>query len=116
MASQFVLRDLDSAGCQTARCCSTVRGMAFAATNPMTTRCLTAEVAMSATAQPAGELEWSSPLVAPEVFKARRRQLCVNDGMLDRNVAQPVLYRPGIVAVIGELVAAAVPQHVTMHG
>jgi hypothetical protein len=52
---------------------------------------------------------WSRRLVPPEVLEPRRRQLRVDNGMLDRNVPQPVLDRPGIVAVIGELVPAAVP-------
>jgi hypothetical protein len=53
--------------------------------------------------------------VPPEVFKARRAQLCVPHGMRDRDVPKPILDCPGIVTVIGKFVAAAMPQHVRMH-
>src|SRR6516162_4637611 len=36
--------------------------------------------------------------------------------MRDRDVPKPVLDRAGVDAVIGELVAAGMPQHVKMHG
>jgi hypothetical protein len=35
--------------------------------------------------------------------------------MWDRSIAEPVLYRPGIVAGIGQGVPACVPQHVGVH-
>jgi hypothetical protein len=51
----------------------------------------------------------------PEVLEAGRRQLGVAHCVLDVAVAQIGLQRPGIDAVIGELEAACVPQHVRMH-
>jgi hypothetical protein len=35
--------------------------------------------------------------------------------MLDRSMAEPVLYRPGVVAGIGQGVAAAVAQHMDVN-
>ena len=54
-------------------------------------------------------------LVRKEAFEPNRRQFRVTDGMLDRLVAEIVLDGPRIVAVIGELVAAGVPQHVDVN-
>jgi len=54
-------------------------------------------------------------LVRKEAFEPNRRQFRVTDGMLDRRVAEIVLDGPRIVAVIGELVAAGVPQHVDVN-
>src|SRR5262249_7556303 len=53
--------------------------------------------------------------ILPEVLEARGRQLGVAHRVLDVAVAQIGLKRPGIDAVIGELEAACVPQHVRMH-
>ena len=50
----------------------------------------------------------------PEVLEAGRRQLGVAHRVLDVAVAQIGLQRAGIDAVIGELEAACVPQHVRM--
>ena len=54
-------------------------------------------------------------LVRKEAFEPNRRQFRVTDGMLDRLVAEIVLDGPRIVAVMGELVAAGVPQHVDVN-
>ena len=54
-------------------------------------------------------------LVRKEAFEPNRRQFRVTDGMLDRLVAEIVLDGPRIVAVIGELVAAGVAQHVDVN-
>ena len=51
----------------------------------------------------------------PEVLEAGRRRLGVAHRMLDVAVPEISLQRPGIDAVIGELEAACVPQHVRMH-
>ena len=51
----------------------------------------------------------------PEVLETGRRQFGVAHRVLDVAVAQIGLQRPGIDAVIGELEAACVPQHVRMH-
>ena len=50
--------------------------------------------------------------IAPEVPEPRRAQLRVAGGVRDRNMTQPVLDRTGINAIVGELEAAAMPQHV----
>ena len=51
----------------------------------------------------------------PEVLEAGRRQLSIAHCVLDVAVAQIGLQRPGIDALIGELEAACVPQHVRMN-
>jgi hypothetical protein len=56
---------------------------------------------------------WES--VPPEVLEAHRTECRVHRRMLDRNVSQPVLDRPGVDAIIGQLVAAAMPHHVKMY-
>src|SRR6516225_6024629 len=50
--------------------------------------------------------------LSPEVLEPVRGQLGVAHRVLDVFVAEPRLQRPGVVAGIGERVAAAVPQHV----
>ena len=49
---------------------------------------------------------------APEVLKPIRSQLGVTHRVLDVLVAEPRLQCPGVMAGIGQRVAAAVPQHV----
>jgi len=49
---------------------------------------------------------------APEILEAIRRKLGVAHRVLDILVAEPRLQRPGVMAGIGQRVAAAVPQHV----
>ena len=51
-------------------------------------------------------------LIPKKSLKARRRQLGVSDGVLDRLVAQIALDRACIDAIIRQLVPAAMPQHV----
>jgi hypothetical protein len=53
---------------------------------------------------------------APEVFKPRLAQLGVSRGVRDQDVPEPVLNGADVDAVVGQLVAAAVPQHVEMDG
>jgi hypothetical protein len=53
--------------------------------------------------------------LTPKVFEARRAQLRVSGGVRDRNVPEPILDRAGVNTVIGELVAATVPEHVKVH-
>src|SRR5262249_41607181 len=53
--------------------------------------------------------------IVPEVLEAGRRQLSIAHCVLDVAVAQIGLQRPGIDALIGELEAACVPQHVRMN-
>ena len=50
--------------------------------------------------------------IPPEILEPRRAQLCVARGVRDRHVAGPILDRPGIDPVVGQLVAARVAQHV----
>jgi OpgC protein len=71
-----------------------------------------AHVVPGAPWQGSGEAPGSVP---PEVLEARRAQLRVPGGVSDRDMPKPILNCPGIDAVIGELIAAAVPQHVEMH-
>jgi hypothetical protein len=52
------------------------------------------------------------PLDPPEIFEPRRRQFGVAHRVLDIFVAEIRLQRPGVVAFVGERVAAGVPQHV----
>ena len=51
-------------------------------------------------------------LILEKALKARRRQLGVSDGVLDRLVAQIALDGARIDAVVRQFVAAAMPQHV----
>ena len=55
-----------------------------------------------------------SGLVPPEVPEPVRAQLGIADRMLDVLVAEVVLQSSSIVAVIGQLEAAGVPEHVWM--
>jgi hypothetical protein len=54
-------------------------------------------------------------VTAKKILEVRLAQRRVARGMRDRDVAEPVLNRPGVDAVIGQLIATAVPQHVEMH-
>jgi hypothetical protein len=54
--------------------------------------------------------------VLPEPLEPIRRQLRVPHRMLDVPVPEVVLDRPRVVAVVGELGAAGVAQHVRVHG
>ena len=53
--------------------------------------------------------------ILPEAFEAIRRQSRVTDRRVDRLVPKVVLDCPGVLAVVCELVAAAMPQHVTVN-
>jgi xanthine/CO dehydrogenase XdhC/CoxF family maturation factor len=54
-------------------------------------------------------------LVLPEPLKSIRRQSRVTDGRVDRLVPEVVLDCTGVLAVVCELVAAGMPQHVTVN-
>ena len=54
-------------------------------------------------------------LVSPKTLKPSGRQLCVAHRVLDRLVAQIALDRAGIDAIVGQLVAAGVTQHVWVY-
>lgn len=54
--------------------------------------------------------------VFPETLESVRGKLGVTDRMLDVLVAQVVLQCASVMAVVGEFVAAGVPEHVGMHG
>src|SRR5215471_8437318 len=56
---------------------------------------------------------WKS--IFPEVFEAVRRQGRVADRGHDRSVAEIGLNGASVVAVVGELEPAGMPQHVGMH-
>ena len=56
-----------------------------------------------------------SKLVLPEPLKPIRRQSRVTDGRVDRLVPKVVLDRPGVLAVVCQLVAAGMPQHVAVN-
>src|SRR5262252_10782970 len=53
--------------------------------------------------------------LSPEVFEPVRGELGVAHRVLDVFVAEPRLQRPGVVAGVGERIAAAMPQHVRMY-
>ena len=53
--------------------------------------------------------------VAPEIFEPVRRQLGVAHRVLDVLVAEVGLHRPRVCALVGELVAAGMAQHVRVH-
>ena len=53
--------------------------------------------------------------VPPEVFEPRLTQCRVARGVGDRHMTEPVLDRAGVDAVVGQLVAATMPEHVEMH-
>ena len=48
----------------------------------------------------------------PEIVEPGRRQLGVPHRVLDRPVPKPILNSAGVVAVVGELEAAGMPEHV----
>jgi hypothetical protein len=52
----------------------------------------------------------------PEILEPVRRQRRVDCGAGDRPMAEPALYRPGVVPLVGERVAAGVAQYVGMGG
>ena len=54
-------------------------------------------------------------LILPEVFEPIRRQGRVSDRGHDRSVAEIGLDDASVVAVVGELKPAGMPQHVGMH-
>src|SRR5262245_37541353 len=54
-------------------------------------------------------------LVLPEPLKSIRRQSRVSDGRVDRLVPKVVLDRPGVLAIVCELVAAGMAQHVAVN-
>src|SRR5262249_1385283 len=58
----------------------------------------------------------SAPSIFPEILEAFRRQLGVPHRVLDVLVAEVVLQRARIDALVRQLVAASVPQHVWMDG
>ena len=51
----------------------------------------------------------------PEVAEAVRRKLRIAHGVLDILVAKVVLQGTSIMPIVGEFVAAGVPEHVRMH-
>jgi hypothetical protein len=53
-------------------------------------------------------------LISPEVAEPVGRKLGVSDSVLDVLVAEIVLQGSSIVSVVGELIAARMPQHVRM--
>ena len=55
-------------------------------------------------------------LIAPEIFEPICRQFGVAGGMLNVAVPQIMLDRPRVLAVVGQLVAGGVAQHVRMDG
>ena len=50
--------------------------------------------------------------VLPERLEAIRRQFCIPDRMLNVPMTKVLLKRPRVVAVIGELEPAGMPEHV----
>src|SRR5690349_13740322 len=54
-------------------------------------------------------------LVLPKVFEPIRRQFRVADSVRNVFVAEVMLNRPGVLAVIGKLVTRSVTEHVWMH-
>src|SRR3974390_778881 len=54
-------------------------------------------------------------LVLPEAFEAIRRESRVTDGRVDRLVPKVMLDCPGVLAIVCELVAAGMPQHVAVN-
>ena len=54
------------------------------------------------------------PALPPEILEPIRGHFRVSDGMLDILVAKVMLQRASIVAIVGELIAAGVTQHVRM--
>ena len=58
---------------------------------------------------------WRGRSIPPEILEAARRRLGVAHRVLDVAVPEVRLQRAGIDAVIGQLEAAGVAQHVRMH-
>jgi len=54
-------------------------------------------------------------LILPEAFEVIRRQSRVTDGRVDRLVPKIVLDCPGVLAIVCQLVATGMPQHVAVH-
>ncbi len=52
--------------------------------------------------------------VLPEILEPIRRHLGVSNRVRDVFVAHVVLERPGIMPIVGKLVAGRVPEHVRM--
>jgi hypothetical protein len=50
--------------------------------------------------------------LSPEVLKSIRRKFCVTHRVLDIPMTEPSLQRPGVVAGVGQGIAAGVPEHV----
>src|ERR1039458_2930164 len=57
-----------------------------------------------------------TPSIPPEPLEPCRAQLGISDGVLDIPVSEPQLQRPCVVAVVRQLEAARVPEHVGMNG
>ena len=57
----------------------------------------------------------AEPLVLTESFEAIGRQRCVANGRVNRLVPKVVLDCAGVLAIVCELVAAGMPQHVTVN-
>jgi hypothetical protein len=55
-------------------------------------------------------------LLLPEVFKPLASKLGVPCRVLDVAMSEPFLQRPGVMAVVGKLVAAGMPEHVRVDG
>src|SRR5215813_15506665 len=53
--------------------------------------------------------------LAPEVLEPVRCQLGVTHRVLNVSVPEPSLQRPGVVAGVGQGIAAGMPQHVRMY-
>ena len=62
-----------------------------------------------------GSVSRSARSLAPEILKARRRQLGVADSVLDGPMPEPILNGARVVALVGKRVAAAVAEHVSMY-
>jgi hypothetical protein len=53
-------------------------------------------------------------LISPETPKSFRRQLRISNRVIDVPVAEVGLDRACVLSIVGEFVAASVPQHVRM--
>src|SRR5262249_54849865 len=53
--------------------------------------------------------------LAPEVLEPGRRHLGVTHSVLNRAMAKPILQCPGVVASIGQCIAACMPQRVAVY-
>jgi hypothetical protein len=54
-------------------------------------------------------------ILSPKVLEPNRAKLGVTGGVRDRDMPKPILDSPGVDAVICELVAAAMSEHVKVH-